>query len=141
LLIHFEFFHATIRGYENNFSPRRSCGMRGSDRKRFLNYCLYAFGVPSLITLFVFISDQTTFIPEDYRIRMGQERCFIHSSKEVSAIYLFVPISLVLLLNIIFYSITAFKIFQVQKEISVVHNGDSGRHSKVDLDKARSESQ
>lgn len=110
---------------------------RGSERKRFLFYCLYAFGVPVLVTGFVWLLDFVTFIPEEYQPLMGVKRCWIQTSRLVEAIYVYIPISVIIIINIVLYSITAYKIFQVQRETSVIRNGDSQKHSKMDADKDR----
>lgn len=110
---------------------------RGSDRKRFALYCLYAFGVPLFLTSILFIIDFTELLPRDYRPLMGITRCWIQNNRFVEAIYTYTPISLILLVNVALYSVTALKIYKVQKETSVVRTGDSQKHSKVDADKDR----
>lgn len=87
----------------------------------------------------MFLSNHATFIPEALRSQMGESRCWIAGTKEVELIYIYIPIASLLVLNTIFYSITAYKILRVQKETSMVRKGDSGRHSNNDLDKARSQ--
>jgi len=102
-----------------------------------LFYCLYAFGVTLLLTGVLFVVDHTTFIPEEYRPRMGVKRCWMYDSRLIEAIYTYTPISIILIINIALYSITAFRIYQVQKETSAIRNGESQKHSKIDADKDR----
>ena len=129
------FFQVTLSEIKSHSSHRRSCGVKRSDKRRFLLYCIYAFGVPALMTLLIFLAGHYTIFPEAYRIGIGKTNCFIKN--DTMGIYLIRPISIILLLNISLYSITAYKIYQVQKEISVVQKGDSERHSKINLNKAR----
>lgn len=125
----------TLSEIKSHLSHRRSCGVKGNDKRRFLYYCLYAFGLPTLVTFLLFLADHYTIFPEEYRIGIGETNCFINN--DTMGIYLIRPISIVLLLNISLYSITAYKIYQVQKEFSVIQKGDSERHSKINLNKAR----
>lgn len=68
---------------------------------------------------------------------MGISRCWTQNNRLVEAIYIYAPISIILIVNIALYSITAYKIYKVQRETSVIRNGDSQKHSKVDADKDR----
>lgn len=64
-------------------------------------------------------------------------RCWIQEVRVVELIYMYIPISIILLVNITLYSITAYKIYKVQRETSTIRNGDSQKHSKSDADKDR----
>jgi G protein-coupled receptor Mth (Methuselah protein) len=112
-------------------------GMRtqGSDQKRFLLYSTYAYGVPIIFTLCVYAIDLSDLIPHRFRPQMGVNRCWFHDSKIIEAIYVYFPISIVLAINIVLYSITARTIHRVQRETSIVRRGDSQRHSKMNADK------
>lgn len=127
-----------FRGIQKLLTSRRSFDTRRSEAKRFYWYCLYAFGGPSLITSLVYISDNTNFIPDEIKIQMGKDRCWIDESHLIEFIYIFIPITCVLILNTVFYSITAYKINQVWKETSIIREADSSRHSEITIEKARS---
>lgn len=131
------FFWLNVMCYDIWSTFKSGIRGRGGDRKRFLFYCLYAFGVPLLLTGVLFIVDNTTFVPEAYRPMMGIKRCWMKDNRLVEAIYTYTPISIILIINIALYSITAFRIYQVQKETSVIRNGESQKHSKIDADKDR----
>lgn len=102
-------------------------------------YCVYAFGIPIFLTTVVYFIDN--YVPndpfEDYKPLIGLKRCWIQGNRVVEAIYLYTPISVILTINIALYSITAYKIYKVQRETSVIRNGESQKHSKVDADKDR----
>jgi len=105
--------------------------MRGCDRKRFLAYCLYAFGVPLLMTSIILIIDNIELIDKRFQVGMGEESCWFkyqnHSLSEL--IYLYSPLSVILVFNLSFYSVTAYKIYSVQKETSMVRDVNSKKHS------------
>jgi hypothetical protein len=69
---------------------------------------------------------------------MTRKGCFISGDKLVKMVYLYFPISLVLLLNLVLYSVTAWKIFKVQKEFKDIQkNGLNSKHSRMNHDKNR----
>lgn len=111
---------------------------RSFENRKFLTYCLYAFGGPALVACLVYITDNTDFFPEDIKIGMGVDRCWIKTSETVERIYVFIPISVVIVLNTAFYSITAYKINQVWRETAIIREADSSRYSEIDHEKTRS---
>lgn len=110
---------------------------RSGDNKRFLAYSLYAFGVPLLLTSIVFCIDKYSSVPDHFRPLVGMKRCWLQNSRTVEAIYTYAPISVILVVNIALYSITALTIRRVLKETAVIRNGESQKHSKSDSDKDR----
>jgi G protein-coupled receptor Mth (Methuselah protein) len=116
---------------------RKNYAMKRTANKRFFHYSLYAFGLPILISTLAFIIDESSFISDAYKIGMGQRSCFVNNDRVVKIIYLYLPIAVVLLLNVTFYSITAYKIFKVQKEFADIQKNDSSRHSSMNLDRTR----
>ncbi|CRK99458.1 CLUMA_CG012609, isoform A [Clunio marinus] len=110
---------------------------RGGDKKRFFVYCLYAFGTTFLFTATIFIIDHLESIPQKFRPLMGMTRCLVQKNIWAEGIYIYLPISTILIINITLYSITAYRIYKVQRETSAIRNGDSQKHSKMDADKDR----
>lgn len=121
----------------HNFSSRGISQGRGSDIKRFAIYCLYAFGSSLTLTAMVYIIDAQEIFDEKYRPKIGVKRCWMQNSRMVEAIYVYTPITIIMIINIILYSVTAYKIWRVQKETSVIRNGDSQKHSKMEADTDR----
>lgn len=115
--------------------------MRGrggnAERKRFINYCLYAFGLPLLFTLTLALLDNVEWVNDALRPKIGFERCWFRKDRYVEFAYVYLPISIILCTNITLYAITAYRIYRVQKETSVVRKGDSQRHSNINADKDR----
>lgn len=131
------FFWLNVMCYDIWSTFRGGIRGRGGDRKRFIFYCLYAFGVPFILTGLLYLVDNLSFIPDVMKPLMGIQRCWIQNNRLVEAVYIYLPISVILMANIIMYSITAYKIYQVQKETSVIRTGESQKHSKIDADKDR----
>lgn len=91
-----------------------------------------------MITVLVYCADVSSVIPNEYKIGMGtQETCFTRASKTVEAIYVYVPITLMLIANTAFYCVTAYRIYQVQKT-SQAFRRSSNVPSKFELDRFRS---
>lgn len=110
---------------------------RGNEHKRFIWFCLYAFGVPAIIITLTLSVDFTDLISEKYRPQFGYESCWIKDDKLVEGIFVIAPISIIIIFNVVLYSVTAFKINRVQQETKVVRKGESQKHSKDQADKAR----
>ena len=63
---------------------------------------------------------------------------FILDEKLIEFLYLYLPILILVFMNVVFFTITAMKIFRVHRETSMVRkNEDSKKHSKMDNDKER----
>lgn len=58
-------------------------GVRGSrgnvERKKFILYCVYAFGVPTVLASLVAILDNIENFDDNFRPGMGTERCWLRS--------------------------------------------------------------
>lgn len=109
-----------------------------SDRRSFGFYCLYAYGLPVVAIIAVLlINDYASFVPDHFKIQMGVNRCWMYASRRTELYYIYIPISVILTLNIIFFAISAKTIFSVQKETSIIISADR-RSSNVNLEKARS---
>lgn len=114
-------------------------GIRGrsGEKKRFLLYSLYAFGSSSVLATVVYLIDIYKLLPQKWLPEIGSKRCWMKDDRLVEAIYVYLPISIIMVTNIVLYSITAYKIWRVQKETSVIRHGDSQKHSKLEADTDR----
>ena len=115
-------------------------GIRKDDTK-FFKYCAYAFGTPCLLVLFIFILSEFKIVPDDYGSGIGQHSCAVADQFDIEStgsgevkkrqlIYVYAPITIFIVINTIFYSVTACKIYRVQQETSIVKKGESSRHAK-----------
>lgn len=82
------------------------------ERKTFLIYCLYGFGVPSMFTLIIYLIDFTQLLSYRFQPKVGMKRCWIEDSRLIEAIYVYIPISIIVLINIALFLLTANKIRQ-----------------------------
>lgn len=83
---------------------------REEERKTFLIYCLYGFGVPSMFTLVLFFIDSTQLLPDALQPKVGLIRCWLQDKRLIEAIYVYIPISIIVLINIALFLLTANKI-------------------------------
>lgn len=87
-----------------------------SDSNRFLFYLFYGFGLPFLITMMLAVIDETSLFPEKWRPQIGKFECFLRNERHIEFFYLYLPMSLILMVNVVLYSITAYKIYTVQND-------------------------
>lgn len=123
--------------FRNFFGFRSQLKGRGSERKRFICFSFYAFGVPAILVIVTWFIDNTNFVPESFRPDIGETHCWIQKNRHVEGIYIFAPISVITVVNIILNSITAFKICEIQKETKLVRSGESQKHSQNNAEKSR----
>lgn len=105
---------------------------RSKGIKKFLFFSLYGFGVPLIIILITLLVDFTELISKKYRPEFGRENCWIKTDKLVQGIYVYFPICTIMVVNVVLFSITAFKIHATQKETKLIRKGESQKHSKDD---------
>lgn len=102
--------------------------MKAEENIQFLKYCGYAFGIPILISFINFILSNFELIPDKINNGIGSESCLIPANeKHLHWIYMYGPITLLLIINILFYGTTAYKIFYVQMETSKVCKTEDSR--------------
>ncbi|XP_074038804.1 G-protein coupled receptor Mth2 isoform X9 [Leptinotarsa decemlineata] len=114
------------------FRGMRSFGDRkGAERKRFIIYCCYAWGMPLVDILIIFLlntyGDQTS----SYYPAIGIQRCFVGEGLP-NFLYFYLLAMLILIINIVLFILTGFKIHKVQRETSVLKHSDSKRHAYED---------
>lgn len=97
--------------------------------KRFLCYSAYAFGAPIIAVILIIAVKSSSFVTKEYKFRIEPLTCWLKDN-EAEFIYVYLPVGLILTFNIIFYCITAFKIFKAQKEAKAAMRHDSKRHSR-----------
>lgn len=87
-----------------------------SDSQKFLKYLFYGFGLPFIITAILAVIDETNLFPEKWRPQIGKFECFLRNERHIEFFYLYLPMSIILLVNVVLYSITAYKIYTVQND-------------------------
>lgn len=117
---------------------RGNFGIIKDERKRFVVYFFYAFGVPLLMTVFVFALDKSDFVSDRFKAGLGEESCWFKSHNDLTTemVYIYIPFAIVLTCNIVFFSITAYNIYQIQSQSSF-NNGESNNRHGSSSDKYR----
>lgn len=116
-----------------------------TDRKQFLLFSVYAWGVPLFLLILTHILDASS-IPYEWKPGVGTETCFLKGNKTmleyhlifnasglsifilffflvstISSFFVFWNLPLIIIFggNIMFFILTALKIFRVKQEINV----------------------
>ncbi|KAG5667461.1 hypothetical protein PVAND_015441 [Polypedilum vanderplanki] len=110
--------------------------------KTFIKYCLYAFGVPDLISFVIILLNELEVISEDWQTGIGKYSCSISEpiydnsdeayerSLRAQKLYLYGPISFFLFINIGFYITTAYTIFDIQNQTNAFNKDGNRKHTK-----------
>ncbi|KAJ8966163.1 hypothetical protein NQ317_014128 [Molorchus minor] len=120
---------------------RGFAGQRNAEKKRFLLYCLYACGMPTLHVLLVLmlnhLGDETkTYYPGIGKKKMFSGRIIIQRMISIdgipSLLYFYGPMAVLIAVNVVLFVLTAVKIQKVKKETSMLKHSDNKRHSYED---------
>ncbi|XP_060822886.1 G-protein coupled receptor Mth2 isoform X2 [Bombus pascuorum] len=92
-----------------------------NQNKRFLLYCVYAWGVSMFVMFICILSDQVDILPENLRPAFGLERCWFNPVLgHAQLIFFTAPVTIQLITNIVFFILTARECNKVKAEISRV---------------------
>ena len=83
----------------------------------FTIYCFYAIGIPLLMTITAVLINHHELFHHEYLPLFG-EYDWIHHELKAQAIYLYIPIGIIIIMNIMLFVDTARKIWQVQSTMS-----------------------
>ncbi|KAF7383364.1 hypothetical protein HZH66_012714 [Vespula vulgaris] len=125
----------TFGGSRGNTSTRG----RGH-RKRFLLYCTYAWGLACLITVLGIVVDHTDFFPKHLRPTIGRASCWFTPGSNLHGELLFfiAPVTLQLLINIVFFVITSINCNKVKAEINrVIRDPSDARNKRFQADRTK----
>ena len=100
------------------------------DWKIFIGYCTYAFLFPTLVVLTIFFLHHYDVIPKEYQHMLGEEYCLLSNVEEIRYIY-FLPITVIMMsINIIFYAITAYTLYKIQKQTTKLFANENTRYAQ-----------
>ncbi|XP_017787619.1 PREDICTED: G-protein coupled receptor Mth2-like [Habropoda laboriosa] len=110
-----------------------------SHNKKFLLYCLYAWGLPIFITLFGILSDQLDFLPQNLRPDFGTTTCWFSTLPGFfgEMVFFTVPVAVQLTTNVVFFILTAEQCSKVKAEISRVVDPLDPRSRRFHADKTK----
>lgn len=112
-------------------------GLRGfsgsrkeAERKRFILYCGYAWGVSLLLTMIVIGLTVSENIEKNvwYNPGMGDGQCWFRDGVP-TLLYFYVPMATIIVVNITLFAVTACKIKRVQQDTAMLRKDESKKHS------------
>lgn len=109
-------------------------GMRSFEYKRFYYYCLYAWGMSFLIVLLTYFCNTQGTVDDWWYPAVSKGQCFVRNGLP-QLIFFYGPMGIIILTNIILFSLTAYRIRQVKKDTKMLKHAESKRHSEDDQQK------
>jgi len=113
----------------SDLKPRssRQNGRRHRLGSRFVFYSIYAWGVPTLIVVIGQILDNSPNVPNNIlKPEFGVTRCWFKDDNSTIA-YLYGPIGAIILSNIVFFVLTATKLYQASIETAFATNNNRNK--------------
>lgn len=114
---------------------------KDKENRRFLFYSLYAWGVPLVLSLIIFVVDFFQLFDKLYLPNFGESTCWFSQNTIGHIIYFMVPVGALVVSNFVLFILTAKQCNKVKKEIFKMQNADgnnSGSKKKRFIaDKAR----
>lgn len=101
-------------------------------RKRFLLYCLYAWGFAFLVSIFAIIADSTDILPDCLQPDIGNRSCWFTQSRDsYGELTFFIgPVMILLISNVVFFILTSTYCNKVKAEIKRVTTDPTDPRSK-----------
>ncbi|XP_073843040.1 G-protein coupled receptor Mth2-like isoform X2 [Musca autumnalis] len=123
------FFWLSVISFDLWQNFRLTGSMRFGQRKRFCLYSIYAWGIPACLTLIV-IALQNSSIDDLYKPGIGDDYCWLKTNDWSAMMYFFGINLIIVLIDIIFFSMTYYKITVMQRDIDKIIRNDTneGRH-------------
>ncbi|XP_017487930.1 PREDICTED: G-protein coupled receptor Mth2 isoform X1 [Rhagoletis zephyria] len=132
------FFWLSVISFDlwHNFRGTRGIN-RFQEKKRYLIYSLYAWGIPVPFLVFTWYAQEVADIPDYLKPGIGGgEFCWLDMRTWSAMIYFFGPIVLIIMANSIMFVLTAMKIHKVQREMArIMAREDSTKNLRTEKDK------
>ncbi|KYN05227.1 G-protein coupled receptor Mth2 [Cyphomyrmex costatus] len=108
-------------------------------RKRFLLYCIYAWGLSLLVSILVIVADSTEILPNYLQPGIGNRGCWFTQNRDsYGELTFFIgPVMILLISNVIFFILTSTHCNKVQAEIKRVTDHADPRSKQFRSDKKR----
>lgn len=120
----------TFSGYRGGSTNKRR------ERRRFLLYGLYAWGVPLILTGITAGMQFGDLPAHIIKPGFGTKRCwFIDWVSDL--VYFFIPVLILVVCNVVFFSVTAHRIRSIRQETAILKGAESSRSDKLKKDKQR----
>ncbi|XP_055841355.1 G-protein coupled receptor Mth2-like isoform X2 [Episyrphus balteatus] len=131
------FFWVSVISFDLFYNIRVPRG-RYNEKKRFILYSIYAWGLALISLGLTYAAQQSSFISNDWKPQIGgDEWCWLEVKKGWSAmIYFFGPIIIIIAFNIVMFVLTALQIHGVQKEMKrMMERNDSQKNLRTEKDR------
>ncbi|CAB3261606.1 unnamed protein product [Arctia plantaginis] len=126
----FDIWRTFSSGYRGGSTTKRR------DTRRFLFYGLYAWGVPLLLTALTAAMQFSDLPNSVIRPDFGTRRCwFVDWLSDL--VYFFTPVLVLVVCNVIFFAVTAYRIRSIRQETAILKSSESSRSDKLKRDKQR----
>ncbi|CAH2048765.1 unnamed protein product, partial [Iphiclides podalirius] len=111
----------TFRGY----AKARAIHRRGETFK-FLMYCIYAWGLPLLMTIALAVLNESDISAYPWLIspKIPIQGCFLEGGEKL--LYLYVPMLILIICNWVFFLMTAFNIWRLSRGNAVLNSAAAG---------------
>ncbi|XP_046681532.1 G-protein coupled receptor Mth2-like [Homalodisca vitripennis] len=113
--------------------------LRGSvkerEHKKFIMYSLYAWGCPLIILVITLIIELVPSIPDSFiKPEFGVIKCWFGTSK-AQLLYFYLPIGVLVLLNIAMFVTTAFRLRKHSRDTRVLQTSESRRNDEAEKER------
>lgn len=98
--------------------------------KIFLLYFFYAFGVPIAVIFTIYMMHVKGLLPIHFQLKLGEETCFVGGNATIERIYIIPAIVIMLVVNTLFYIITAITLYKIQKQNSKYFINENKRYTQ-----------
>ncbi|XP_037811115.1 G-protein coupled receptor Mth2-like isoform X1 [Lucilia sericata] len=126
------FFWLSVISFDLWQNFRITGPIRIGQRKRFIMYSTYAWGVPFCLTCIVMIIQNSDMDPY-YKPGIGDDYCWLKTNDWSAMIYFFGINLIIILLDTAFFIMTLHKILIIQREIKKVTMNDGGNDKSRNL--------
>ncbi|KAK5640089.1 hypothetical protein RI129_010900 [Pyrocoelia pectoralis] len=99
---------------------------RRTDKRRFMMYSVYAWGVPLLFVILVMVLSSLVKPNKWYNPGIADQECWLNDGIP-SLLYLYLPMSIIAIANITLFAITSRKIRQSHRQTAVLRKGMNSR--------------
>lgn len=87
------------------------------------------------MTMLLIWIDNSSWISSSLHPHIGMETCWIRYNRTTQFIYVFMPITVIICVNLTFYSLTAYWLYKVQRDVRKLKSGENQNHSNIKADK------
>ncbi|XP_053201318.1 uncharacterized protein LOC128386323 [Panonychus citri] len=116
-----------VMAYDAWKSFKRTHERLSNSMVHFLKYSLYSWLVPAVIVLISVAVDLSN-LPNEYRPMYGQRICWI-STRQSLLTFFVAPVSLIIIVNLIFFSLTTYFLHRAKRSTRIVINSKSSQEN------------